>query len=284
MHTYFRFNNNNSMSLLPDVELTICHIDSDYSSTAPIFNRELIKTDFSHQQDYRRIIGSKFTDGLTFKFALIKTSINCTHESFTLDEIETVTTWLYGNGISQKLEVVCDEIPEYSYYYKGVFTNIERVRTNGTIAIVCTFETDSPYLYINRSLSFSFSDTRVETINVRCPSTVYPKITFTPKIEDENVGLFFENRSNTSYIDFTLDKEEHSGYRITIDAKNGIISNGYGIIPFSAIGWNNVDSISWMYLINGENTLLLTSPNCSCDFEIEWEDKILGGVLNEFTV
>ena len=116
MQTYFRFNNHSTDTILDDSKLIICHMDGDYSSTAPIFNREIIKTDFSHQQDFRRITGTKYSDGLVIKFSLIKQTNDCRYEDFTFNEIETISNWLYGNGLAQKFEIYCDEIPDYSYY------------------------------------------------------------------------------------------------------------------------------------------------------------------------
>ena len=56
--------------------------------------------------------------------------------------------------------------------------------------------------------------------------------------------------------------------------------------------WKNIEDISWLYLKKGNNDIAIKmysndDPQVfygGCDVKIEWEDKILGGVLNEFSV
>ena len=275
----------------------ISHMESDYSTSAPIFSRDIIKTDFSQQQDYRRITGSKYNEGLQFKFVLIKSN----ETDFEFSEITTISNWLYGNGSSQKFEIVCDETSGIIYYYIGIFTKIERIRVNGTVGIQCVFETDSPYLYTKHSVEVDIVKNSIrvyKNITVQCQSFIYPKIILrNGDLNDLSIiGIsceqYLENgnyRINTTNFWINSDSSKKV---FNIDAKNAIISDDSGNIKeFSVLGWDEVSKISWLKLWKGENKLGFGINNnndsdttSSCNITIIWEDKILGGVLNEFSV
>lgn len=297
MEAYFKFNGNTSLNILPNTKLMIRHMENDYSTSVPIFSRDIIKTDFSQQQDYRRITGSKYNDGFSLKFVLIKDD----ETDFTFNDINTISNWLYGDGASQKFEVICDETSEESYYYIGIFVQIERIRVSGTVGIQCVFETNSPYLYVNRSVTVDVKKNAIMTykdINVQSQNFVYPKIKLKPKnISDRNmVHIQCEQLENGNYrinnSNFWIDSDSDKKV-ITVDTKNAIISNDNsgGIENFSVLGWDDVSKISWLKLWKGNNKLGFSINNnndsdttSSCNITVSWEDKILGGVLNEFSV
>ncbi|MDE5978229.1 MAG: phage tail family protein [Turicibacter sp.] len=281
MQPYIRYNQNTSKNILPNTELILCHIDDSYSSTAPIFNRETIKTEFTAQQDVQKYIGSKFSESLTLKFAFIKSD----YSEFSLDDINTISNWLFGNGTEQKLEIFCDETVVSSYYYKGVFTGIERQRAIGTVALLCTFENNSSYLYSPETVITTTSESTGHSsvdLDVYCQLPVYPKITFTTTSSANGFNsVTITNNTNQSRIKLLklLD-----GVEYCIDTQNAIISNSYGNCEFIDIGWNNISDISWIYLNPGMNIVHTIVQNGICNLKIEYENKILGGVLNEFSV
>lgn len=282
MKSYITYNQNSSKNILSNTELIICHIDNNYSSTVPIFNRETIKTAFTAQRDIQNSIGSKFSNGLTITFALIKSD----NSRFSLHEVNTISTWLSGNGTDQKLEIFCDETEgEPSYFYKGVFTNIQKQRMNGTIALLCTFESNSPYLYSTETTTVTTSEINKSAsinLSVNCQLPIYPKITFSTSSSAINFNTInIKNTTNHTQmiISNLLDNVEY-----TIDLQNSIILNSYGSCNFSDIGWNNISDIHWLSLDNGINHINITVQNGICNLKIEYENKILGGVLNEFSV
>lgn len=281
MQPYIRYNHNTSKNILPNTELILCHIDDNYSSTAPIFNRETIKTEFTAQQDVQKYIGSKFSECLTLKFAFIKSD----YSEFSLYDINTISNWLFGNGTEQKLEIFCNETVVSSYYYKGVFTGIERQRVTGTVALICNFENNSSYLYSPETVITTTSESTGHSsvdLDVYCQLPVYPKITFTTTSSANGFNsVTITNNTNQSCIKLSklLDEVEY-----TIDTQNAIISNMYGNCKFVDIGWNNISDINWLYLNPGMNIIHTIVQNGICNLKIEYENKIFGGVLNEFSV
>ncbi len=279
---YFRYNEKTSKNILNNIALIVCHIDDNYSSTAPIYSREIIKTDFTTFQDVRSYINSKYADSLTFKFSLVKSD----YSEFTLYEINKISDWLFGNNISQKLEIFSDEFEENSFFYRGMFTNIEKQRAIGTIALTCTFENDSSFLYSEACKTITTQDdTKTASIiinNVMCQLPLYPKIKFTTtSTAGEFNSVTIMNNTNSTHMNL---QKILDGVEYNIDTKNSIITNSYGVCSFSDIGWNGISDISWMYLNKGLNIIHVTVKNGICNLAIEYENKILGGVINEFSI
>lgn len=293
MSLYFLFNGKSSKNIL-NTELILCHMEDSYSSTAPIYNTELITTSLTSQRNTKDYIGSKFiTDGLNLKFALIKSN----YTPFSIDEIDIISNWLYDSkGGFKKLEVTSNEnedafwnenINEWvsKFYYKGKFIIMDGQRIIGTRALICTFERDSSFLYsleCGTDIIAKGMNRLIVLDNVKCQLPLYPKIIFTTSsASTEFNSVTITNKTNGSkmYLPKILD-----GIDYIIDTENSLVQNAYGSSDLLDIGWSQVSDISWIYLDKGENDIQIDVKNGECNIKIEYENKILGGVMDEFSV
>lgn len=292
MSLHFLFDEKNSKNIL-DTELIMCHMEDSYSSTTPVFARELIKTEINSHRDIKNYLASKFTDESNLKFALIKAN----HTPFSVDEIDTISNWLYdSNGGFKKLEITSkdgenaywnENIDEWvsKFYYKGKFTIIDGQRIIGTRALICTFERDSSFLYsieYGTDIITKGMNRLIVLNNVKCQLPLYPKIIFTTSSSSSDFNsVTIVNKTNDSkiYLPKILD-----GVEYIIDTKNSIIKNSYNICSLQDIGWKQVSDISWIYLDKGINDVQVYVKNGECNIKIEYENKILGGVMDEFSV
>ena len=174
--------------------------------------RETLHTERSVIRNRIKYYGTKYTNGITFIFSIIK---KCENE-FTEEESIQINEWLTKNNTPTLLHFNSDKTIYTNYY--AVCTNIEDNIINGRNAKTLTFETDSPFAYSNILKKKIHVDdyTKVKLLNQSCEKYYYPKIKIIPDNE-ENV-IIIENESDFNSLTINNISKYPNG--ILIDSDN----------------------------------------------------------------
>ena len=223
-------------------------------------------------------------DSLSFTFALIKESDLAV--SFTEQEQRKIEKWLISPKTSREMAITnCDG---NTYYYNGIFTNLNWITGNGGYALVnVTFISKNPYPYkYNTAIIWDpdeppyneqwppYNHTDIPILLI-CNSDeeeeyVYPEVIVLNNGAN-NTNFIISN--NTEYLSSTVnsmyvsnnvnfnmlfDCDKNIVYRIIYNQVTGEYEK-IDTLTMKDLGWQKRDNISWLKLYPDENRLSITS-------------------------
>lgn len=228
--------------------------------------RETMHTERTITRSRIKYYGSKYVNGITFRFSIIKKNEN----EFTEEESLIINEWLTENNTPTLLHFNSHKNIYTNYY--AVCTNIEDVVINGRNAKTLTFETDSPFAYSNvqRKKVNVNGETKVRILN-QSSEKYYPKIRITP-LNNLDTIVSIENESDNNSV--TIDMSNHSS-GILIDGENCRVTDitNDSLVSISQIGWDNTNSIYFPRLLRGINNFKILG-NCTVEFIMEFPRKV----------
>ena len=209
----------------------------------------------------------------SFSFQI--TFIQKNESAFSKSQIRTINKWLTGSRYSS--ELICTTGNDETIY-KGVFTGCQyKTGSTGVIGLIYTFENDSPFAYKRCNLINTI--TEPTNISINCDSDcdenyIYPKISITPA-SSYTTFILTNTSDNNNHMNITL--KNNTTY--VIDCQNQIITNNSFPISFEDIGWDYLDDIYWLRLINGNNIININLP---CDINISYLSPIKAGEIYDY--
>lgn len=260
--TGFIYNGQSTNDIL-SVPLILCSFDSenvDFVAT----ERETVGSDVSIYNDVINEYGVKHKTK-EFVYALVKEN----GDLFTYDEQVIIERWLTSTIFSKDVYIFDCKTMETQLIYNGKFikTSWKATSFGGYVGCEFTFENNGAYAkkYCNESYQVRGNETVVlDCLSDNDESYIYPVIHITNPINNENVSIV--NHTDDSK---TMTVATQQNLQINIDCDKCIISDQTtnGVISFVDLGWNDVQSIYWLRLKPGENTLQIIG---NVDLEIDY--------------
>ncbi len=248
MNTYFTYNGISSKDILSQ-ELFIYTFDN--TTDISLLKKEVLRTEKSTKKYNSRSYGNTYSENAQITFSIVKDD----KSEFTTDEISTVNTWLFEENDCKLCFYDDNDTLIDGIYYIGQFNNSTGKTTSGIIAMTLTFECDSQFAYQN----IDFSITSATSVNkvVNCQSDIkgidiYPVYTITP---NENANITIANTTTSKSITFSCQADTPFIY----NTENGyLLDENNNLISFNSKGIFNVNDISWISLVRGNNNLTFT--------------------------
>ena len=256
-----------------DYDIMICFFDAPEYNTG--LQRETLHSERSIARNKTKYYGSKYSNGIEFKFSITKKCIG----EFTEEESTIINEWLTGNDTPTLLHFnSCNSI--FVNYY-AVCVNIEDRIINGRNAKTLTFETNSPFAYSNVCTKTLEVNGEINTtiFSNSCERYYYPIIKIYPKSASD---IIIENMTDNNSM--TINPSNYTN-GIIIDSENCRVTDiNNNLISVDLIGWSNdyssvlsdgssINSIYFPRLLRGINKFKITG-NCKVEFVLEFPRKV----------
>lgn len=275
---YYGFSTQNII----DEQLILVNVGSNDVNSIVGTNRVVHASDQTISRNFRNEYGT-VRDLLTFNYGLAKESL----QPFTTDEQLIIEDWLTYPQKSSVVEIFdCDG--QVRYKYKGLFTNTTWMIPQGGNYCVCSFTFSVNGSYPFEHFKENFINLGISaTWDLEVPSNpvlekIYPTIQIIPHRE-----TYLPSQFKITNLVNSLDKMEFAIEQcegIKIDCQRCIIQNlnntKVPYLSFKNFGWDDVDSIYWLYLNQGQNTIQFEGEgSVDCIVEYDLPIKKAGGWL-----
>ena len=284
---------------LSEFGMIMCVFD-DTEDDKLSLGRELISTELTSYRDYIHILGSKYTETLSFQVSIIKSICeNKTQNEMAISrsELRSITNWLTGTTSASTFHLV-DEDKRFDEYieYDCICTDIEPFIVSGVIyGMTITFTCNAPYGYSEKIIYVNDNEPYSDTFSfsIYNDSDVLSSL-YRPEIvkiypREKTIDVVITNTTLNKSLTLNKVFTDSSSY-LTIDTKRKIFyenDNYSSPILFSELGIttenliNSVNtygtnSIYWFDLAIGENEFVIKNDVLKVEMECRFPRKVGG--------
>ena len=258
--------------------------------------RELISTELTSYRDYIHILGSKYTETLSFQVSIIKSICeNKTQNEMAISrsELRSLTSWLTSTSTTSTFYLVDDDKKFDEYIeYDCLCTDIEPFAVGEAIyGLTATFTCNAPYGYSKNTI-YEYECPENETsfnFTFFNDSDVLEKM-FRPEIiriyPNGIINAFIQNKTLNKRISLNATVSEY----LTIDTKRKVFyenNNFFSPIPLAKLGFttekliNNIntyatDGVYWFDMQQGDNEFVVDGSIKKIEIECRFPRKVGG--------
>lgn len=263
-------------------------------------SRDIISTELTSYRDYIHILGSKYTETLSFQVSIIKNP--CENQSqnemaISRSELRSLTSWLTSTSTTSTFYLVDDDKKFDEYIeYDCLCTDIEPFIVSGVIyGMTITFTCNAPYGYSEKIIYVNDNEPYSDTFSfsIYNDSDIFNSL-YRPEIvkiypKEKTVNAIITNTTLNKSLTLNKVFTDSSSY-LTIDTKRKIFyenDNYSSPIRFSELGIttenliNSVNtygtnSIYWFDLAIGENEFVIKNDVLKVEMECRFPRKVGG--------
>lgn len=231
--------------MLP-VGFVLCSFESSDTTRETGIKLTANKSAITPFRNKTNLYSVQYEDVLKFSISLIK----CNGEKISDYEYTELVDWLTSPVTYCPLTVI--DFPDVSYHseviYYAVCTGYNEFVVDDVYGLIFNFECDSPYGY-SPIQTYKFtggSSVKVNNLSEESYIDVYPILTLNCK-STETVNI-----KNDRYPDEVMSLKVLNGQTLTIDNKNGLITDNLNMFTFDDF------NLTWLHLAPEINTITVS--------------------------